>query len=327
MNIGSLKLSSPIFLAPMAGVTDYACRILSKKMGAGLVYSEFVSADGIIRENQKSFDLIKFYPQERPIGIQIFGNSPDVMSKAARLIYDKFQPDIIDINYGCPVPKVTKRGAGSAALKDLCIMEEITSAVVSAVPEIPITVKMRAGWNEKTIVIPEAGERLEKLGVKAITLHPRTTVQSYSGKANWELIKELKQSVNIPVIGNGDVDNPHKILKMFNQTNCDAIMIGRAALGNPWFFKEAKAILNNEKLPEPCTIRDRVEMCNEHFRLILSDRGEVWGMNLMRKHFGWYIKGFPEASKFREKLVRANSINEMKLELNKLKKLCDNLPK
>ena len=327
MNIGSLKLSSPIFLAPMAGVTDYACRILSKKMGAGLVYSEFVSADGIIRENQKSFDLIKFYPEERPIAIQIFGNSPDVMSKAARLIYDKFQPDIIDINYGCPVPKVTKRGAGSAALKDLCIMDEITSAVVSAVPEIPITVKMRAGWNEETIVIPEAGERLEKLGVKAITLHPRTAIQSYSGKANWELIKELKKSVNIPVIGNGDVNNPNKILQMFDQTNCDAIMIGRAALGNPWFFKEAKALLNNEKLPEPCTVRERIEMCLEHFRLILSDRGEVWGMNLMRKHFGWYIKGFPKASQFREKLVRANSISEMRLELNKLKKLCDDLPK
>ena len=189
MQIGNLKLSSPIFLAPMAGVTDYACRILSKKMGAGLVYSEFVSADGIIRENQKSFDLIKFYPEERPIGVQIFGNSPDVMSKAARMIYDKFKPDIIDINYGCPVPKVTKRGAGSAALKDLCIMDEITSAVVSEVREIPVTVKMRAGWNENKIVIPEAGQRLEKLGVKAITLHPRTTVQSYSGKANCDLIK------------------------------------------------------------------------------------------------------------------------------------------
>jgi len=326
MKIGNLKLSSPIFLAPMAGVTDYACRILSKKMGAGLVYSEFVSADGIIRENQKSFDLIKFYPEERPIGIQIFGNSPDVMSKAARLIYDKFQPDIIDINYGCPVPKVTKRGAGSAALKDLCIMDEITSAVVSAVPEIPVTVKMRAGWNEKKIVIPEAGQRLEKLGVKAITLHPRTTVQSYSGKADWELIKELKKSVNIPVIGNGDVDNPNKILKMFDQTNCDAIMIGRAALGNPWFFREANAILNNHKLPHPCSINDRIKMCDEHFRLILSDRGEIWGMNLMRKHFGWYIKGFPEARLFREKLVRATSIKEMRFELDRLIKLSEEFP-
>ena len=325
MQIGNLKLSSPIFLAPMAGVTDYACRILSKKMGAGLVYSEFVSADGIIRENQKSFDLIKFYPEERPIGIQIFGNSADVMSKAARMIYDKFKPDIIDLNYGCPVPKVTKRGAGSAALKDLCIMDEITSAVVSEVPEIPVTVKMRAGWNDQKIVIPEAGQRLEKLGVKAITLHPRTTVQSYSGKANWQLIKELKKAVTIPVIGNGDVDHPEKILKMFNQTNCDAIMIGRGALGNPWFFQEANAILNNQKLPNQCSINDRIKMCDEHFKLILSDRGEIWGMNLMRKHFGWYIKGFPEASLFREKLVRATSIKEMRMELDRLIKLSESL--
>tara|TARA_A100001037_G_scaffold42643_2_gene33628 strand:- start:2843 stop:3826 length:984 start_codon:yes stop_codon:yes gene_type:complete len=325
MQIGNLKLSSPIFLAPMAGVTDYACRILSKKMGAGLVYSEFVSADGIIRENQKSFDLIKFYPEERPIGVQIFGNSPDVMSKAARMIYDRFKPDIIDINYGCPVPKVTKRGAGSAALKDLCIMDEITSAVVSEVREIPVTVKMRAGWNENKIVIPEAGQRLEKLGVKAITLHPRTTVQSYSGKANWDLIKELKNSVNIPVIGNGDVDHPEKILRMFDETNCDAIMIGRGALGNPWFFKDANAVLNNQKLPSPCSIKDRIKMCDEHFRLILFDRGEKWGMNLMRKHFGWYIKGFPEARQFREKLVRAESIKEMRNELDRLIKLSEQI--
>ena len=168
MKIGPINIDSPVFLAPMAGVTDYAFRILCKEMGAGVVYSEFVSADGIIRENKKTLDLIRFKNQERPIGIQIFGHSPLVMAKAARFVIDRFNPDILDINYGCPVPKVTKKGAGSAALKDLCLMDEITSAVVEAVPDVPVTVKMRAGWNKNMIVVPKAGEKLEKIGVKAI---------------------------------------------------------------------------------------------------------------------------------------------------------------
>ena len=177
VNIGNLNIPTPVFLAPMAGVTDHSFRILCKEMGAGVVYSEFVSAHGIIRENEKTLDMIRFTQAERPIGIQIFGDSPEVMSKAARFVKDKFHPDIIDINYGCPVPKITKKGAGSAALKDLCLMDEITSAVVEAVPELPVTVKMRAGWNHENLVSTEVGPRLEKLGVKAIALHPRTTNQ------------------------------------------------------------------------------------------------------------------------------------------------------
>ena len=162
MEIGSVKIDSPVFLAPMAGVTDYAFRVLCKEMGAGMVYSEFVSADGIIRENRKTLDLVRFKEHERPIGVQIFGSSPEVMAEAARYVVTNFRPNLIDINYGCPVPKVTKRGAGSAALKDLCLMDEITSAVVETVSDVPVTVKMRAGWNKNSIVVPEAGERLEK---------------------------------------------------------------------------------------------------------------------------------------------------------------------
>ena len=222
MQIGNLKIDTPIFLAPMAGVTDYSFRILCKEMGAGVVYSEFVSAHGIIRENEKTLDMIRFTEMERPIGIQIFGDTPDVMAKAARVVADKFQPDIIDINYGCPVPKITKKGAGSAALKDLCLMDDITSAVVEAVPKLPVTVKMRAGWDMSHIVAIEAGPRLEKIGVKAIALHPRTTKQSYKGSANWELIKELKQAVSIPIIGNGDIKKPEDVVRMFEKTGCDA---------------------------------------------------------------------------------------------------------
>ena len=291
MKIGSVKIESPVFLAPMAGVTDYAFRILCKEMGAGVVYSEFVSADGIIRENQKTLDLIHFHEEERPIGIQMFGSSPEVMAQAARFVVDNFRPDILDINYGCPVPKVTKRGAGSAALKDLCLMDEITASVVESVPDVPVTVKMRSGWNKESIVTPEAGERLEKIGIKAITLHPRTTVQSYLGQADWSLIKELKQTVSIP-----------------------------GALGNPWFFRETLALLKGEPLPEKCTVSERVEMCQRHFDLLLENRGEHWGMNLMRKHFGWYIRGFPGAAKFRQALVTAQGLDEMQQELISLSK-------
>ena len=315
MKIGPIKINSPVFLAPMAGVTDYSFRVLCKEMGAGVVYSEFVSADGIIRENQKSLDLIRFRDEERPIGIQIFGHLPKVMAKAARFVIDRFNPDILDINYGCPVPKVTKKGAGSAALKDLCLMDEITSAVVEAVPEVPVTVKMRAGWDKNMIVVPKVGENLEKIGVKAITLHPRTTVQLYTGNADWSLIRELKKSVNIPVIGNGDVSSPTKMLEMFEKTGCDAVMIGRGALGNPWFFKEGLALLRQEICPDKISILDKVEMCQRHFDLLLNDKGKHWGMNLMRKHFGWYIRGFSGASRFRKALVTAASIEEMRLQL------------
>jgi len=216
MKIGNIKIDTPVFLAPMAGYTDYPFRVLCKRSGAGVVYSEFVSADGIIRENIRTLEMIQFKEEERPIGIQIFGNDPDVMATATRYINKNFSPDIIDINYGCPVPKVTKKGGGSAALKDLCLMDDITQAVVEAANETPVTVKMRAGWDLNSIIIEEAGPRIENFGVKAITLHPRTTTQKYTGKANWDLIKILKQSISIPVIGNGDIKNIDDIYDEFS---------------------------------------------------------------------------------------------------------------
>jgi tRNA-dihydrouridine synthase B len=274
------------------------------------VYSEFVSAHGIIRKNEKTLNMIKFSEFERPIGIQIFGDTPEVMESAARLVYEKFKPDLIDINYGCPVPKVTKKGAGSAALKDLCLMEDITEAVVKAV-DIPVTVKMRAGWNSENIVSTKAGINLEKIGIKAITLHPRTTVQMYKGHANWDLIKELKDSVNIPVIGNGDIKSIEDINKMFTQTNCDGIMIGRAALGNPWFFTQIKKYINNEDFNE-ISLEERLQICQKHLELLVQIHGEVVGSNNMKKHFAWYFKGFKGASFLRKKFVLAKNYSEMK---------------
>ena len=305
LKIGNLSIQTPVLLAPMAGVTDYSFRILCKEQGAGIVYSEFVSAHGIIRKNEKTLDMIKFTDEERPIGIQIFGDEPEVMGNAARFVADQFKPDIIDINYGCPVPKITKRGAGSAALKDLCLMEEITSAVVESVPQVPVTVKMRAGWDSQSIVVETAGSQLEKAGVKAITLHPRTTKQHFTGKSDWSLIKTLKQAISIPVIGNGDINTADDVKKMFEETGCDAVMIGRAALGNPWIFRELKSIFEKgDPLPAPF-ISDRISTCRRHLNLLVENRGERIGLNLMRKHFGWYIKGFPGAGEFRKELVTA----------------------
>jgi len=311
MKIGDITIETPVFLAPMAGVTDYPFRILCKEQGAGVVYSEFVSAHGIIRENVKTLEMIRFTPEERPIGIQIFGDTPDVMAEAARKVVDLFQPDILDINYGCPVPKVTKRGAGSAARRDLSLMETITSAVVEAVPKVPVTVKMRAGWNHTSIVIPEAGPLLENCGVKAIALHPRTTTDQYHSQADWNLIKILKETVSIPVIGNGDIQVVEDVMRMFEATGCDAVMVGRAALGNPWFFRAAKAMLNGDPPPDPPDLEERIRVCRRHFQLMLEWHGSRTGTNLMRKHFGWYIKDFPGAAALRKQLVTAAGRDEM----------------
>jgi len=307
MKIGHLSIKTPIFLAPMAGVTDFPFRCLCKEFGASVVYSEFVSAHGIIRENIKTLNMIKFSDFERPIGIQIFGDSPDVMSNAARLVVDNFNPDIIDINYGCPVPKVTKRGAGSAALKDLCLMDDITSAVVESVPEVPVTVKMRAGWDSQSIVVPEVGERLENIGIKAITLHPRTTKQSYKGDADWSLIKLLKESTNIPVIGNGDIKTPEDVIRMFEKTSCDGVMVGRSSLGNPWFFKQAVALFEGKKIEGEPRLEDKVNCCRQHFIKMIEWHGERIAVNLMKKHFGWYIRGFQKSSTIRKALVSAQN--------------------
>ena len=315
--IGNIKIVTPVFLAPMAGVTDYSFRILCKEQGAGIVYSEFVSAHGIIRENKTSLDIINFEEAERPIGIQIFGDSPQVMADAAKYIVEKFKPDILDINYGCPVPKVTKKGAGSAALKDLGLMETITQAVVQSVPQVPVTVKFRAGWDLQSIIVEKAGILLENAGVKAVTLHPRTALQTLKGHAKWELIKLLKETVSIPVIGNGDIKTADDVLRMFDETGCDAVMIGRAALGNPWIFDQARNLLEGKPIVEPST-EEKVDLCKRHFDLILKNRGTKKGLYLMRKHFGWYIKGFPGAADYRIRLVTSNSIESAKSILDEI---------
>ena len=319
-NIGNLNIKSPLFLAPMAGVTDPPFRIICKRYGAGVVYTEFVSSNGIIRENLKTLEMMRFTEEERPIGIQIFGDNAEIVAKSAKMVNEMFKPDIIDINYGCPVPKVTKSGAGSGAMKDLCIMDDITSAVVESVKKTPVTVKMRAGWDQENIISTEAGLRLEKIGVKAITLHPRTTSQRFTGKANWKLIKELKQAVKIPVIGNGDINNLDDYKKMIDNTGCDAVMIARGALGNPWIFREINNYINQHTSDNLITLKERINLCKKHYQLLKEDRNDHVCLNLTKKHFSWYLKGFNGAAEWRKKFMYSNSTNEIELNLEEFEK-------
>ena len=265
MQIGNVKINTPILLAPMAGVTDYSFRILCKEMGAGVVYSEFVSAHGIIRENEKTLDMIRFTKMERPIGIQIFGDAPEVMAQAARVVADKFNPDIIDINFGCSVKKVVSKGAGAGILKDVDLMVSLTKAMVKHT-NLPITVKTRLGWDHDSIKIMEVAERLQDVGCKAISIHGRTRAQMYKGVADWKPIADVKNNprMHIPVFGNGDVDTPEKAVEMRDQYGLDGAMIGRASIGNPWFFREVKHYFKTGEHLAPPTLQERVEAARKH---------------------------------------------------------------
>tara|TARA_Y100000588_G_scaffold382068_1_gene468842 strand:- start:64 stop:1035 length:972 start_codon:yes stop_codon:yes gene_type:complete len=319
LKIGDININNPVVLAPMAGVTDLPFRIICKEMGADIVYTEFVSSNGIIRENKKTLDMIKFVNNERPIGVQIFGEDPNAVGLSAKMIEERFSPDIIDINFGCPVPKVTKKGAGSAALKDLSLMKDITSSVIKNAKNTPITVKMRSGWCSDSKVFVEAGKILEDIGVTAITLHPRTTSQRFEGKADWNSIKTLKENINIPVIGNGDVKNIHDYKKILKETGCDAIMIGRAALGNPWIFKQIKEYNNNKEISS-IEVSDILKVCVHHYELLKENREERICVNLTKKHFSWYLKGFKNASNWRKKILFSNNIEEIEESIRNMNK-------
>jgi len=319
INIDNIEIKYPLILAPMAGVTDSPFRTICKSMGASLMYTEFVSAEGIIRENTKTLDMIKFESFERPLGVQIFGDNPDVLGKSAKYIHEKFKPDLIDINFGCPVPKITKRGAGSAALKNLNLMDEISCAVVESVNEIPVTAKIRAGWDHNSIVAIDAGKILEKNGLKALTLHARTTKQGFSGKSDWLMIKNLKENINIPIIGNGDVSTLDDYKNMKEITNCDAVMIGRGALGNPWIFKEIKSY--HEQIPyTPPSIIEILELCLKHINLLEESKNQKACINLSKKHINYYIKNFKNSSIWRKKIMLLQDVREIKLVIKKMKR-------
>lgn len=315
MKIGNVELENNIFLAPMAGVTDLPFRILCKEMGCGLVYSEMVSAKGILYNNENTKKLLTVEQKERPAAVQLFGSQPEIMAAMAKKI-ENYDIDIIDVNMGCPAPKIVKNGEGSALTKNPKLVGEIVKAMVTAQKK-PVTIKFRKGFDEEHINAVEIAKIAEQNGAAAVAVHGRTREQYYSGKADWDIIKAVKEAVSIPVIGNGDVFTPQDAKNMLEYTKCDAIMIGRAAQGNPWIFQRINHYINTgEMLPE-VTTEQKVEKALRHARMLIEYKGEYIGVREMRKHISWYMKGIKGAAELREKINRANSYNEIEQLLQK----------
>ena len=320
--IGSVEIDNRIVLAPMAGICNSAFRRICKEMGCGLIYAEMVSDKAIFYNNQKTIDMLYMTEEERPIVQQIFGSDKESFVVAAKYIYENMKPDIIDINMGCPVPKVAVRAqAGSALLKSPDKIYDIVKAVVEAVP-IPVTVKIRSGWDSNNINAVEVAKIVEKAGASAICVHPRTRSQGYSGKADWSVIKAVKESVSIPVIGNGDVKTPEDVVKMINETNCDAVMIGRGILGNPWLIKNSINILEGKPMEE-ITSMDRVNMCLKHLENLKEVKNEKTACLEIRNHIGWYFKGMKDANVVKNKIYQTSSIHDIISILNEFKEGLD----
>lgn len=320
--IGNVEINGPIVMAPMAGISNSAYRKIIKQMGADLIYAEMVSDKAIVYDNAKTYDLLKMEESERPIVQQIFGSDLESFVEAAKKIEKVMNPDIIDINMGCPVPKVAVRAqAGSALLKDPKKIYEIVKAVVEAV-SIPVTVKIRSGWDENHINAVQVAQVIEKAGACAIAVHARTRSQGYSGKADWNIIKEVKNAVKIPVIGNGDVTSPEEFVKMLQVTGCDAVMIGRGILGNPWLIREIKEYLELGYVKTKPTITEKINMIKKHYEIMLEDKPEKLAMLEIRSHAIWYLKGMPHSSEIKNAICMAKSSEEIFDILNKYSHTC-----
>lgn len=310
MQIGTLHIpEKAVILAPMEDVTDSPFRQMCKRQGADIVYTEFISSEALIRDSDKSLHKMTFEEMERPFGIQIFGGREEAMHGAAK-IAEANRPDLVDINFGCPVYKVVNKMAGSACLRDLGLMERMAGSVVDAVEHRPVTAKTRLGWDENTIKIDEVALMLQSVGIKALTVHARTRQQGYKGEARWEYFRLLKNTagLHIPIIGNGDIVTVEQAKHVFDTTGVDGIMIGRAAIGNPWIFRDIKHYLaTGEKLPEP-SLQERLAMCAEQLHASVSHHGERQGVIMMKKHYGNYLKGLRNGKHLRLQLMEHNEI-------------------
>lgn len=309
--IGNVVIEGPVVLAPMAGISNSSYRKIIKSMGADLIYAEMVSDKAIVYDNKKTFDLLKMTDYERPIVQQIFGSDRESFVEAAKKIEEDMHPDIIDINMGCPVPKVAMRAqAGSALLKDPQKIYEIVSSVVKAV-SVPVTVKIRSGWDEKSINAVEVAKMIEKAGASAIAVHARTRAQGYTGKADWSIIKAVKEAVNIPVIGNGDITSGELAKKMLDETGCDAVMIGRGVLGNPWLIAQVKEYLRTGEVKTEPTNREKIDMIKKHYSLLLEDKNEKLALLEIRSHAIWYLKGIPGSAIIKNKICASKTSKEI----------------
>ena len=312
MNIGSVSLPNfPLLLAPMEDVSDPPFRILCKRNGADIMYTEFISSEGLIRDAAKSLQKLDIYEKERPVGIQIFGSNIDSMLRAVEIV-EKTKPDVIDINYGCPVKKVVCKGAGAGILRDIPLMVELTKEIVKRT-NLPVTVKTRLGWDHKSIRIVEVSERLQDVGISAISIHGRTRAQMYKGEANWDQIAKVKNNprLNIPVFANGDIDTPEKVKSIRDQYGLDGAMIGRASIGNPWFFNQVKKYLKDGSLLEPPSLLDRVKVAKEHLKMAVDWKGETLGVLETRRHYSSYFRGIPNFKKYRTRMVTSNLSNDV----------------
>jgi tRNA-dihydrouridine synthase B len=312
VKIGDIDLGEkPLLLAPMEDVTDPSFRYMCKHFGADLMYSEFISADGLVRSGKKSIKKLNIYDYERPIGIQLYGHIPESMAEAT-IMADQARPDIIDINFGCPVKKIAARGAGAGMLTNLPLMKKITGIVIKTT-NIPVTVKTRLGWDEENKNVVEVAEMLQDVGIKAITIHGRTKSQLFKGPADWTLIGKVKNNprMRIPVFGNGDIKSPEDAKDAFEKYSVDGIMIGRATIGRPWIFREIREYLDTGNHMMPLTVAEKVKLAKLHFKKSLEIKGEPRGIYEMRRHFSWYFKGLPDFKDLRIKLLTSLDINEI----------------
>ena len=319
VKIGNIDVGEfPLLLAPMEDVSDPPFRALCKQHGADVLYTEFISSEGLIRNAKKSTIKLDIYDFERPIGIQIFGYQIESMRLATE-ICEKANPEFIDINYGCPVKKVAKKGAGAGILKDIPKMVAMTKEIVETT-KIPVTVKTRLGWDENTKYIVEVAERLQDVGIKALSIHGRTREQMYKGEADWSLIGQVKNNpkIHIPIFGNGDINSPQKVAEVKNRYGVDGVMIGRAAIGYPWIFKEIKHYLKTGKYLAPPTITERVNACKQHLKHSIEWKGEILGIAEMKRHYTNYFKGIPHFKDYRIKMVTSESEEEIQYLLDKV---------
>jgi tRNA-dihydrouridine synthase B len=310
IRIGNISLPEfPLLLAPMEDVSDPPFRFVCKQHGADLMYTEFISSEGLIRDAIKSRKKLDIFDYERPIGIQIFGGDEEAMAMAAKIV-DATNPDLLDINFGCPVKKVVCKGAGAGVLKDIDLMVRLTRAVVRST-NLPVTVKTRLGWDERSINIEEVAERLQDEGIKALTIHGRTRAQMYKGEADWSHIARVRNNprIHIPVFGNGDISSPQKALEYKNRYGVDGIMIGRAAIGYPWIFNEVKAFLKDGSVLPPPAFEERVEVCRTHILKSVEWKGEKLGLLEMRNHYANYFRGIPDFRETRMKLVTLSNLD------------------